>query len=254
MIVFRNVSLRYDSGAAALDNVSAVIAKGTFLALVGASGSGKTSLLKTINRLIEPTSGVVLCDGVDVRSQSAPELRRRIGCVFQGLGLFPHMSVAENIGITTELLGWSRADIDARVAELLALVELPQEVATRRPAALSGGQRQRVALARALAARSPVMLMDEPFSGLDPVTRDSLMQACRKLHDQLGLTTIMVTHDMQEALLCADRILVMAKGRLVADDTPAAFLRGGAGPEVASLIEVPRRQSERIQDMMRAHG
>ncbi|MDB5640768.1 MAG: opuBA [Hyphomicrobiales bacterium] len=254
MIAFRNVSLHYAGDVRALDDVTATVEKGAFVALVGGSGSGKTSLLKTINRLIEPTSGDVLFDGENVRAQSAPALRRRIGYVFQGLGLFPHMSVAENIGVTANLLGWSKREIERRVAELLALVDLPQDVATRPPAALSGGQRQRVALARALAARPPVMLMDEPFGALDPVTRDGLMQAVRALHDKLGLTTIMVTHDMQEALLAADRILVMSHGKLVANDTPAAFLQGNAGAEVAALIEVPRRQSARIQDMMRAHG
>src|SRR6476619_6751151 len=152
MIAFRNVGLAYPGGVRALDDVTASIAKGSFVALVGGSGSGKTSLLKTINRLIEPTSGKVLFEDAPVREQDPPQLRRRIGYVFQGLGLFPHMSVGENIA--------------ARVAELLALVELPQEVATRLPAALSGGQRQRVALARALAARPPVMLMDEPFGAL----------------------------------------------------------------------------------------
>jgi osmoprotectant transport system ATP-binding protein len=255
MIAFRNVSLAYDGGVRALDDVTATIAKGAFVALVGGSGSGKTSLLKTINRLIEPTSGEVLFEGAPVRAQDPPLLRRRVGYVFQGLGLFPHMSVAENIGVTADLLGWPKSAIAERVVELLALVELPQEVATRAPAALSGGQRQRVALARALAARPPVMLMDEPFGALDPVTRDSLMRACRALHDRLGLTTIMVTHDMQEALLAADRILVMSHGRLVADGAPAEFLRGDAGAEVSALIDVPRRQSERIHDMMRgAHG
>ncbi|MDB5546170.1 MAG: ATP-binding cassette protein [Hyphomicrobiales bacterium] len=254
MIGFRDVGLAYSGGVRALDGVSASIEKGAFVALVGGSGSGKTSLLKTINRLIEPTSGDVFFDGEPVRAQDAPVLRRRIGYVFQGLGLFPHMSVAENICVTPDLLGWSKDDMAARVSELLKLVDLPQEVASRAPSALSGGQRQRVALARALAARPPVMLMDEPFGALDPVTRDGLMRACRALHDALGLTTIMVTHDMQEALLSADRILVLAHGRLVADGTPAEFLRDDAAPEVVALIDVPRRQSARIQDLMRGQG
>jgi osmoprotectant transport system ATP-binding protein len=253
MIEFRDVGLTYPGGFRALDGVSARIERGSFVALVGGSGSGKTSLLKTINRLIEPTSGEVLFEDAPVREQDPPQLRRRIGYVFQGLGLFPHMSVGENIGVTAGLLGWSKPDIAKRVAELLALVELPQEVATRLPAALSGGQRQRVALARALAARPPVMLMDEPFGALDPVTRDTLLRACRSLHERLGLTTIMVTHDMQEALLSADRILALAHGKLVADGTPADFLSADAAPEVSALIDVPRRQAAQIQELMRAH-
>src|SRR5207302_8619657 len=151
-------------------------------------------------------------------------LRRKIGYVFQEIGLFPHLSVAENIAVTPKLLGWDRKRIDARVANLLGLVDLPLEVAARAPAELSGGQRQRVGVARALAAEPKLMLMDEPFGALDPLTRDALGTDYRSLHDRLSLTTVMVTHDMAEAVLLADRIVVLREGRIVADGRPADLL------------------------------
>jgi osmoprotectant transport system ATP-binding protein len=234
------------------------------VALVGPSGSGKTTLLKTINRLVEPDEGEVLIEGSDVRAQPAAELRRRIGYAFQGIGLFPHMNVAENIAIVPRLTGASEAERSARVAELLALVALPEDFAGRYPGSLSGGQAQRVGLARALAgplhhaSHGPppleiqgrnslgLMLLDEPFGALDPVTRDELGRAYRALHDTLGLTTIMVTHDMTEALLLADRIVVLIGGRIRADATPAGLIAGHEDEEVAELIAVPRRQAERL--------
>jgi osmoprotectant transport system ATP-binding protein len=233
-------------GQAALDGVGLDVAAGSFVALVGPSGSGKTSLLKTINRLVEPDEGRVILAGEDVRTLPPAALRRRIGYVFQGIGLFPHMDVAENIAIGLRLTGIPPAERRARAAELLELVALPQGFAARRPAALSGGQAQRVGVARALAPRPSLMLMDEPFGALDPVTRDELGRAYRALHDRLGLTTIMVTHDMSEALLLADRVVVLIGGRIRADAPPAALLRGGIDPEVRALVEVPRRQAERL--------
>jgi osmoprotectant transport system ATP-binding protein len=156
------------------------------------------------------------------------------------------MTVAENIAVTPRLLDWSEADIAARVAELLDLVALPRAFAARLPAALSGGQQQRVGVARALAARPRIVLMDEPFGALDPITRIELGDAYRALHDQLGLTTVMVTHDVQEAVLLADRIVVMKDGRVLADDTPRRLLTGAADPDVAALMASPRRQAERV--------
>jgi osmoprotectant transport system ATP-binding protein len=231
---------------AALDNVSLDIAAGSFVALVGPSGSGKTTLLKTINRLIEPDEGKVSLAGEAVRTLAPATLRRRIGYVFQGIGLFPHMDVAENIAIGLRLTGAAPAERRARAAELLELVALPAYFAGRMPAALSGGQAQRVGVARALAPRPSLMLMDEPFGALDPVTRDELGRAYRALHDRLGLTTIMVTHDMSEALLLADRVVVLIGGRIRADASPAALLRRDIDPEVRALVEVPRRQAERL--------
>jgi osmoprotectant transport system ATP-binding protein len=167
--------------------------------------------------------------------------------VFQEIGLFPHMTVAENIGVCPRLAGWPKPDIAARVAELLKLVALPADVGGRLPAALSGGQRQRVGVARALAARPAIMLMDEPFGALDPVTRDALGRDYRALHEQLSLTTVMVTHDVWEALLLADRIVVLDHGRMLADATPAALIAGHDDPRVQALMETPRRQVERVR-------
>jgi len=240
------VEKRY-GGQAALAGVSLAVPAGQFVALVGASGSGKTTLLKTINRLIAPDAGQVRVAGQANDAAPAPELRRKIGYVFQEVGLFPHLSVGENIAITPKLLGWGRARIAARVETLLDLVDLPREVAARRPAALSGGQRQRVGVARALAAEPAIMLMDEPFGALDPLTRDALGTDYRALHERLSLTTVMVTHDMAEAVLLADRVVVMKAGAVVADGTPAQLLATAADPDVRRLLEAPRRQAERLR-------
>jgi len=226
----------------ALDDVSLSIAAGEFAALVGPSGSGKTTLLKSINRLVEPSGGSVRLDGRDVGDMPAHELRRRIGYVFQGIGLFPHMTVAENIRIVPRLTASEAPD---RVAELLDLVALPADIAARYPRALSGGQAQRVGVARALAAGPKLMLMDEPFGALDPVTRDALGRAYRALHDRLGLTTLMVTHDIAEALLLADRIIVLSEGRVRADAAPARLVASD-DPEVRRMVDVPRRQAQRL--------
>jgi osmoprotectant transport system ATP-binding protein len=174
-----------------------------------------------------------------------------MGYVIQGVGLFPHLTIAENIAVTPKLLGWARDEIDARVTELLDLVELPAaEYAQRTPAALSGGQRQRIGVARALAAKPHIVLMDEPFGALDPLTRDTLTQAYRRLHDMLGVTTVMITHDVQEALLMADRLAVMAEGRLLALGTPQELADGGVDPRVRALLDMPRRQARRVRERL----
>jgi len=246
-VAFAGVSKHYAGGAVAVDDVSIEIAGGSFVALVGASGSGKSTLLKMINRLIEPSAGQIRIGGADVTGEPPFRLRRRIGYVFQNIGLFPHLSVAENIAIGLRLTG--RKDRDGRIAELLDLVDLPQEYSRRMPDALSGGQRQRVGVARALALEPGLMLMDEPFGALDPVTRDQLGRSIRRLHDRLGLTTIMVTHDMAEALILADRVLVMARGRIVADATPPELLAGEGGAEADALVSVPREQARRLREI-----
>jgi osmoprotectant transport system ATP-binding protein len=245
-IELSGVEKRY-GGQAALAGVSLSVATGEFLALVGGSGSGKTTLLKTINRLTTPDAGAVRVLGEDVASVAPHLLRRRIGYVFQEVGLFPHLSVAENIAVTPKLLGWERKRIEARVANLLGLVDLPLEVGSRAPAALSGGQRQRVGVARALAAEPKLMLMDEPFGALDPLTRDALGADYRALHERLGLTTVMVTHDMAEAVLLADRIVVLRDGALVADGQPADLLAQTHDEGVRALLEAPKRQAERLR-------
>ncbi len=257
LIELDDVSKSFDGGQNfALRDVSLAVEAKSFIALVGASGSGKTTAMKLFNRLIEPDRGEVRLDGIAVKTLDAPLLRRRIGYVFQGVGLFPHMTIGENIGITPQLLGWPRAEIEARVAELLDLVELPQSFAARLPHALSGGQRQRAGVARAIAARPHVVLMDEPFGALDPITRDTLGTAYRAIHERLGVTTIMVTHDVQEAVLLADRIVVMGGGRILADGAPGELLAGDYVPEVAALMAMPRRQAERINALTvaTAHG
>jgi len=240
---FEDVRKSY-GGAQAVRGVTLGIPRGSFVALVGTSGSGKSTLLKMVNRLVEPTAGRVLLDGRDVAEAPAILLRRRIGYVFQGIGLFPHMSVAENIGIGPRILG--RPASPDRIAELLRLVELDEALAGRMADALSGGQRQRVGVARALAAEPHLLLMDEPFGALDPVTRDSLGRKVRALHGELGLTTVLVTHDMAEALLLADRVLVMQGGLLVADETPAALLAGAGGEAAQALVAVPREQAREL--------
>jgi osmoprotectant transport system ATP-binding protein len=240
---FDDVAKHYGS-ATAVDSVSLDIAAGSFVALVGASGSGKSTLLKMVNRLIEPEAGRVLFAGKDVATLPLPALRRRVGYVFQSIGLFPHMRVAENIAIGPRLAGEKLSE--QRIAELLALVELQPKHAGRMPDELSGGQRQRVGVARALAGEPELLLMDEPFGALDPITRDALGRRVRALHGELELTTVMVTHDMAEALLLADRVLVMDGGRIVADETPRSLLHGAGGEVAQGLVSVPRDQAEAL--------
>ncbi|MEX0341944.1 MAG: ATP-binding cassette domain-containing protein [Erythrobacter sp.] len=243
-------SLRKSYGStAAVDDVSLAIASGEFVALVGASGSGKSTLLKSVNRLVEPTSGTVRYEGDDVEGLPFAALRRRIGYVFQSIGLFPHMRVDENIAIGPRLVGESLTA--RRITELLELVDLEPEMAARMPDELSGGQRQRVGVARALASEPHLLLMDEPFGALDPLTRDALGERVRALHARLGLTTVMVTHDMAEALLLADRVLVMDAGSIIADETPRALLGGAGGAIAQALVAVPRAQSDRLAELIR---
>ncbi|WP_297509389.1 ABC transporter ATP-binding protein [uncultured Caulobacter sp.] len=249
-IVLDRVSKSYGDQTV-LAETSLSIERGRFVALVGGSGAGKTTLLKLMNGLQSPSTGRVLIDGGDIAARPGPELRRGVGYVFQEIGLFPHMSVAQNIGITPTLLGWSAGEIAARVDALLDLVALPRAVADRAPSALSGGQRQRVGVARALAARPSILLMDEPFGALDPVTRVALADDVRALHERLSLTTVMVTHDVGEALLLADQVVVMAGGRVLAQASPRELLTGHPDPVVADLIAAPRRQAERLAELAR---
>ena len=245
------VSKRY-GGAIAVDRLSLRVEAGELLALVGGSGSGKTTTLEMVNRLIEPDSGTIRIGERDARSEPAPLLRRRIGYCFQQIGLFPHLSVAENIAVTPQLLGWTAERIRARVDELLALVELePVAYRERVPAELSGGQQQRVGLARALAARPEVLLMDEPFGALDPLTRETLQERFQEIRRALGVTTLFVTHDMGEALALGDRIAVLDRGVLVQLGTPAELLRAPATEGVAHLVASPRRHAERVDALLR---
>jgi osmoprotectant transport system ATP-binding protein len=259
LIAYAHVGKSFDGGrgaglVVAVDDVSLDVAEGEFLAIVGGSGSGKTTLLRLANRLIEADSGSITVEGQDVRSVDPIGLRRRIGYVFQSGGLFPHISVAGNIGITPKLLGSPVAEIAARVDELLDLVRLDRaQYRDRLPHELSGGQRQRVGVARALAAKPRIVLMDEPFGALDPLTRDALGDDFRDLHRKLGLTTVMITHDMTEAILLADRVAVMRGGKLLAQGTPAE-LTGSGDAYVGELLRTPRRQAERLGKLLPRDG
>jgi osmoprotectant transport system ATP-binding protein len=251
-IAFENVTKRLGEGPPVLDGVSLEVRAHEFLAVVGPSGSGKTTLLRLINRLTDPSSGTVRVNGEDVQAADAVALRRRIGYVFQGIGLFPHMTVAENIAITPKLLGWDDARMAARVDDLIKLVRLDTaKHRDRLPPELSGGEGQRVGVARALAAEPRIMLMDEPFGALDPLTRDALGEDYRRLHGELGLTTVMITHDMLEAVLLADRIVVLRDGRVVANGTPDELLNGAQTDYVRELMAAPRRQAERLRALER---
>ncbi len=252
-ISFADIVKRYDETRPALDRVTLDVRLGEFLAVVGPSGSGKTTLLRMINRLSEPDSGTLKIGGEDIRTLDPIALRRRIGYVFQGVGLFPHLTVAENIAITPRLLGWDAAKRTARAQALLSLVQLSENYATRFPHQLSGGERQRVGLARAIAAKPDIMLMDEPFSALDSLTRDTLGQDCKRLHKELGLTSVLITHDMLEALLLADRIVVMREGTLVADGTPADLMKH-QDAFVRELMQTPRRHAAQLNAFLAGNG
>jgi osmoprotectant transport system ATP-binding protein len=242
-----DASKSYDGqGALAVHNVSLEVHEGEFVAIVGESGSGKTTLLKLINRLVEPSGGEIIVSGNNVGADDPIRLRRSIGYVFQEVGLFPHMTVAENVAVTPRLLGWDSAKIAARVAELLELVRLPQETAARFPATLSGGQRQRVGVARALAAGPKIMLMDEPFGAVDAITREGLAGDYRTLHERLQLTTILITHDVVEAVLLADRIAVMHGGTILEVGTPQNLLSHPVHDYVRELMAMPRQQADRV--------
>jgi osmoprotectant transport system ATP-binding protein len=237
-IVFDRVSKRYPGREQqALHELSLEIPGGTFCVLVGPSGGGKTTALKMVNRLVSFDDGDVRIDGRSVRELPVVELRRGIGYVIQQVGLFPHMTVGENVATVPRLLGWEKARIRTRVAELLELVGLEPGDGKRYPAQLSGGQRQRVGLARALAADPPVLLMDEPFGALDPITRARLQQEVRRLHREVAKTVIFVTHDIDEAITMGDRIAMLREGGTLAQyDTPDAILAHPADEFVERFI------------------
>ena len=236
-VEFVAAGFRLPGGRALLDTLSLAVEEGETLAVIGRSGSGKTTALKLVNALLMPTAGEVRVAGRATTAWDAIRLRRRTGYVIQEMGLFPHLTVARNVGLVPELEGWPRERIGQRVEELLALVGLPAaEFAGRYPHQLSGGQRQRVGVARALAADPPLLLLDEPFGALDPITRAELQREFRALQARLKKTAIFVTHDMREAALVGDRIAVVAGGRLRAVATPEA-LRESRDPEVRALVD-----------------
>lgn len=223
-------------GRSLLSDLNFNIQVGEFLALLGRSGSGKTTTMKLINRLLTPTAGVVRVQGKATTEWDPIQLRRQIGYVIQETGLFPHFTIERNVGLVPTLQGWKPLQIKTRVHELLNLVGLdPVQFATRYPHQLSGGQRQRVGVARALAADPPILLMDEPFGALDPITRMELQQEFQRLQQELGKTVVFVTHDIQEAFILASRIGLMQDGRLVELDTPQEFARS-AQPEAQTFL------------------
>lgn len=237
MIEFQSVTKQYQGGQPAVDNLSLSIAKGTITVFVGPSGCGKTTSLRMINRMVEPTSGTITVGGRDVTSVPAAELRRSMGYVMQSAGLLPHRTVLDNIATVPRLNGVSKADARRRAEELLDVVGLARPLAKRYPSQLSGGQQQRVGVARALAADPPVLLMDEPFSAVDPVVRDELQQELLRLQKDLAKTIVFVTHDIDEATTLGDRVAVFAVGgRLAQYATPEEILRAPANDFVASFV------------------
>jgi len=249
VIEVERVSKRYGADAV-VDEMSFSVARGELLVLLGESGSGKTTTLKMINRLVEPSAGRVLLDGDDASRLPPWELRRAIGYVFQKIGLFPHLTVGENIAVTPRLLGWSRERIRDRVEELLGLVELDAGMRDRFPETLSGGQQQRVGVARALAAGPKVMLLDEPFGALDPLIRDRLQESFQRIRRQLDLTAVFVTHDVVEALTLGDRVAVMRDGKLLQIGAPAELRSAPADDYVREFLETPLRQTRRVAERL----
>jgi osmoprotectant transport system ATP-binding protein len=242
-VEFAQVSFTVAGGRQLLSDISLKVAPGTTTALLGRSGSGKTTLLRTVNALVRPTSGRVLVGERDVTTFDTIALRRGIGYVIQESGLFPQMTIERNIGMALELAGKPRAEIAKRAAEMLALVGLPADVLSRYPWQLSGGQRQRVGLARALANEPAVLLMDEPFGALDPLTRAEMQTMLRDLLHRVGKTTLIVTHDLEEALYLADRVVLLEAGRIVAD-LAAREVRTSQNEAVRAYVAATHREVE----------
>jgi osmoprotectant transport system ATP-binding protein len=244
MVECKGVSFTAAGGARLVSDLNLSILPGETLVLLGASGSGKTTTLKLINRLLEPTQGEVLVEGRATTDWDPIKLRRKIGYVIQEIGLMPHFSVVKNVGLVPALEGWEAEKVHARSVEMLRLVGLdPDGFSARRPHELSGGQRQRVGVARALAADPPILLMDEPFGALDPVTRAELQREFRELKKKLQKTIVFVTHDLPEGLMMADRIGLMAGGKLIAVLPPRDFLRAEQ-PEIKSIVSIYTSRQE----------
>jgi len=244
MLSIKNLSKVYAGGKKAVDNMTIDIESGDFVAFIGTSGSGKTTALRMINRMIESTEGEITINDKNIRDMNPVELRRSIGYVIQQIGLMPHMTVKENIVLVPELLKWSQEKKDAKAEELIHLADLPKDYLKRYPSELSGGQQQRIGVVRALAAEQGIILMDEPFGALDPITRDTLQDLVKKLQQQLGKTFIFVTHDMAEAIKLADKICIMSHGKVIQYDTPDNILRSPANDFVKDFIG----QNRLIQD------
>lgn len=246
MLEFKNVSKIYQGTRPAVEDVTLTFGEGEFIVFIGTSGSGKTTCMRMINRMTEPTSGTILLNGDDVMSMDAVRLRRRIGYVIQQIGLMPHMTIYENVTLVPGLLGWDEDRRRAVAKRLMRRVDLDESFLERYPAELSGGQQQRVGVIRALAADPEIILMDEPFGALDPITRDSLQRLIKRLQKELGKTIVFVTHDMDEALALADRIVIMDAGRVVQFGTPADILQNPANAFVEDLLGEDRLNEARL--------
>lgn len=242
MIEFKNVSKVYGDGTKAVDDISLKINEGEFVVFIGTSGSGKTTSMRMINRMIDPTEGEILIDGKDITDQNPVDLRRQIGYVIQQTGLMPHMTVYENIVMVPKLLKWSEADMREAANKLLQRVDMSEEFLDRYPQELSGGQQQRIGVIRALAADQDIILMDEPFGALDPITREALQELVKHLQEELGRTVVFVTHDMDEALELADKIVIMSEGKVIQYDTPENILTNPANEFVEDFIGEDRLQ------------
>lgn len=236
MIEFQNVSKIYKGNKKAVSDMNLLFGDGEFVCFIGTSGSGKTTAMRMINRMIEPTSGKILIDGKDIMTENPVDLRRSIGYVIQNIGLLPHMTIRDNITLVPKLLKWPEEECNEIAERLIKLVELPKEMLDRYPNELSGGQQQRIGVIRALAADQNIILMDEPFGALDPITRDSLQDFVKELQEKMGKTIVFVTHDMDEALKLATKIVVMSHGKVVQCDTPENILRNPANDFVRELI------------------
>ncbi|MDY0395712.1 betaine/proline/choline family ABC transporter ATP-binding protein [Virgibacillus halophilus] len=245
MLTFKNVSKEYEGGTKAVNDLNLEINKGEFIVFIGPSGCGKTTTMKMVNRLIDISDGEILIEGENIRNKDIVELRRSIGYVIQQIGLFPHMTIAENIALVPKLLKWPEKKRYERAQELLKLVNMDPEYLDRYPNELSGGQQQRIGVLRALAANPPLILMDEPFGALDPITKDSLQDEFKHLQKNLGKTIVFVTHDMDEAIKLADRIVIMRAGEIVQVGTPDEILRNPANEFVETFLGKHRLISER---------
>ena len=252
MVEFKNVSKIYPGGKVAVENINLRIERGEFVCFIGTSGGGKTTTLRMINGMLIPTGGDITVDGKNIHDIDPIELRRSIGYVIQNIGLMPHMTIRNNITLVPKLLKWPKEKRDARAKELIKMVELPEEFLDRYPSELSGGQQQRIGVIRALAADQQIILMDEPFGALDPLTREALQRLVKRLQQQMGRTIIMVTHDMDEAIRLADRIVIMDQGHIIQNASPDDVLTHPANEFVANLIGPERLRQAKVNHLTAA--
>ena len=252
MVEFKNVSKIYPGGKVAVENINLRIERGKFVCFIGTSGGGKTTTLRMINGMLIPTGGDITVDGKNIHDIDPIELRRSIGYVIQNIGLMPHMTIRDNITLVPKLLKWPKEKRDARAKELIKMVELPEEFLDRYPSELSGGQQQRIGVIRALAADQQIILMDEPFGALDPLTREALQRLVKRLQQQMGRTIIMVTHDMDEAIRLADRTVIMDQGHIIQNASPDDVLTHPANEFVANLIGPERLRQAKVNHLTAA--